>query len=103
MTQTFDLELTADHIRILASLTYDGIPRGWINGRWCCPFCLALNAKARSQCCCGISRDTTFVEDWIDDRAEDDFADLAIAGTWIATAAAGPGLSHHRQPPPSAL
>ena len=103
MTQTLDLQLTAEEIRILASLIYEGVPRVWINGGWCCPLCLTLNAKALPQCGCGISREAAFVEAWMDESGDDEFAELVMAGAWIANAAAGPGSSNHRQPPPRAL
>jgi hypothetical protein len=102
MTQTFDLELTAEHIRVLASLIYEPVARVWINGRWCCPFCLALNLKARPQCSCGISRDAAFLDE-SESCAQDEFTAVPHAGTWIPDVAAGAGLSNHRQPPPNAL
>jgi hypothetical protein len=97
MTQTFDFDLTADDIRVLAALIYEPVPRVWIRGRWSCPFCLALNAKARARCFCGLPRETDLSQESIAAHAQDDFMQLANDAAWIPHV----GFSDHCQSSPS--
>jgi hypothetical protein len=57
MTKLSEMELTAADIRVLATLIYEPVPRVWINGYWCCPHCLQLNARQWRRCECGLQRD----------------------------------------------
>jgi hypothetical protein len=88
MTQTLDFEFTADDIRILASLVYEPVPRVWMLGRWCCPFCLELNGKKRRQCSCGVPRDAAFVEQPTAPLTHDEFTHLEQLNAWLPDVAA---------------
>jgi hypothetical protein len=88
MTHTFDFELTVENIRVLASLIYEPVPRVWIRGRWRCPFCLALNAKAHGHCACGVSRDAEVVEASMAGNAREDFTEMVALSAWLPDAAA---------------
>jgi hypothetical protein len=88
MTETLDFELTADEIRILAALVYQPVPRVWMLGRWCCPFCLELNGKKRRQCSCGVPRDAEFVEESTAPPTHDEFTHPEQLNAWIPDFAA---------------
>lgn len=104
MTKPSEIELSTADIRVLAALIYEPVPRVWVNGRWCCPYCLELNARKQRRCACGITRDAaaeSFSEEVIASRELDGLKELL--STEVIPEAPPCFLFADHQPPPSAL